>query len=145
MKELDINFFRYISICSMIYEEIFNTSFLNSGVTYKENQSFLDDLSNKNNSKINQIILQINLLNFENKIIYIIGEFIKYKNKALCQLFPVLFRHKQLLVIKNKLTNSNSFENWRNEDNNRIWKEIILIFNLLFMKMKRKRIINLLI
>ena len=111
-----INFFRYISICSMIYEEIFNTSFSNSGVSLKENQIFLDDLSSKNNSEINQIIIQLNLLNFENKIIYILGEFSKFKNKTLCQLFPQIFRSKQLLIIKNKITNSKYFKSWSNEE-----------------------------
>ena len=110
-----INFCRYISICSMIYEEIFNTSLSSGGITLKENQIFLDDLSNKNNSEFNQIIIQIDLLNFENKIIYIIGEFAKYKDKALCQLFPNIFRNKQLLLIKKKIINSNSFKNLENK------------------------------
>ena len=106
-----INFFRYISICSMIYEEIFNISLSNGGITLKENQIFLDDLSNKNKSELNQIIIQLDLLNFENKIIYIVGEFAKYKDKALCQLFPNIFRNKQLLLIKKKIINSNNFQN----------------------------------
>ena len=106
-----INFFRYISICSMIYEEIFNISLSSGGITLKDNQIFLDDLSNKNKSELNQIIIQLDLLNFENKIIYIVGEFAKYKDKALCQLFPNIFRNKQLLLIKKKIINSNHFQN----------------------------------
>ena len=110
-----INFSRYISICSMIYEEIFNTTLSNNQISLKENQIFLDDLNNKSNIEINQIIIQIDLLNFEIKIIYIIGEFSKYKNKSLCQLFPNVFRTKQLLLIKNKIINLKNGRNAKNE------------------------------
>ena len=112
-----INFFRYISICTMIYEEIFNTTISTTGITLKENQIFLDNLSNKNNSTLNEIIIQLDLLNLENKIIYVIGEFSKYKNRALCQLFPNIFRSKQLMMIKKKLSNLKNFENDINDKN----------------------------
>ena len=71
-------------------------------MSLKENQLFLDDLSNKNNNELNQIIIELDMLNFENKIIYIIGEYAKYKDKNLCKLFPNIFRNKQLLIIKKK-------------------------------------------
>ena len=100
-----INFYKYISICSMIYEEIFNVSLSNGGVSLKENPIFLDDMSNKN-AGLNQIIIQLNLLNFENMIIYIVGEFAKYKGKALCQLFPNIFKTQQLSIMKNKIMNA---------------------------------------
>ena len=101
-----INFFKYISICSMIYEEIFNVSLSNGGISLKENQIFLDDISNKNGIILNQIIINLDLLNFENKIIYITGELAKYKGKALCQLFPNIFKSQQLSIMKNKIMNS---------------------------------------
>ena len=101
-----INFFKHISICTMIYEEIFNISLSNGGLTLKENQIFLDDLSNKNSLNSNQIILELDLLNFQEKIIYITGELAKYKNKALCQLFPNAFKIQQLLIMKNKIMNA---------------------------------------
>ena len=106
-----INFFRYISICTMIYEEIFNITLTNGGVALKENQLFLDDLSNKNNNELNQIIIQLDLLKLQNKIIYAVGEFNKYKNKTLCQLFPNIFRNKQLIIIKKKILNSKHYKN----------------------------------
>ena len=98
-----INFFNQISICTMIYEEIFNVTLSNGGLSLKDNQIFLDGLNNK--TELNQIIIQLELLNFENKIIYIIGEFAKYRNKPLCKLFPNIFRSKQLLMMKNKIIN----------------------------------------
>ena len=110
-----INFYKYISICSMIYEEIFNVSLSNGGISLKENQIFLDDISNKNNTSLNQIIIQLDLLSFENKIIYITGELAKYKDKDLCQLFPNLFKTQQFILIKNKIMNSN-FLRYINKD-----------------------------
>ena len=101
-----ISFYKYISICSMLYEEIFNSSLSNGGMTLKENQIFLDNISNKNNIGINQLIIQLDLLSFENKIIYITGELSKYKGKALCQLFPNIFKAQQLSIMKNKIMNS---------------------------------------
>ena len=65
-----INFCRYISLCSMIYEEIFNSTLSNGSISLRENQLFLDELSNKNNNELNQIIIELDILNLENKIIY---------------------------------------------------------------------------
>ena len=107
------NFYRHISICTMIYEEIFNVTLSNVGLSLKENPVFLDDI-NKKNINLNQIIIQLNLLTFENKIIYIIGEFSKYKDKALCQLFPNIFRNKQLLLIKDKIVNQKYYKKRNN-------------------------------
>ena len=101
-----INFNKYISICSMIYEEIFNVTLSNGGVSLKENQIFLDNISNKNNMEMNQIIIHLDLLSFEDKIIYITGERSKYKGKTLCQLFPNIFKAQQLSIMKNKIMNS---------------------------------------
>ena len=102
-----ISFYKYISICSMIYEEIFNTSLSNGGLTLKENQFFLDDISNKNNSILdNQIIIKLNLLSFENKIIYITGDFAKYNGKKLCQLIPNAFKVQEISLMKKKIMNS---------------------------------------
>ena len=109
-----INFFKDISICTIIYEEIFNIRLNNNGTSLKENQLILEILSNRNNNELNQIIIQLDLLYFENRIIYIVGEFSKYKNKTLCQLFPNIFRSKQLSIIKNTVINSKFFKNNEN-------------------------------
>ena len=111
-----VNFCKHISISTMIYEEIFNVTLSNSGLPLKDNPVFLDDISKKQSSELNQIIIQLDLLTFENKIIYIIGEFSKYKNKALCQLFPNIFRSKQLLIIKDKIMNQKYYKKINNEN-----------------------------
>ena len=43
-----INFFHHMSICTMIYEEIFNVTLSSVGLPLKDNQIYSDDLSNKN-------------------------------------------------------------------------------------------------
>ena len=105
-----INFRSQISICKMIYEEIFNVIISNGGLPLKDNPLFLDELSKKSKFEINEIIIQLDILTFENKIIYIIGELSKYKNNALCQLFPNIFRVKQLHLIKDKIMNKKCFK-----------------------------------
>ena len=138
-----INFFRYISICTMIYEEIFNITLSSSGLSLKENQAFLDDLNNKNYQELNQIIIQTDLLNFENRIIYIIGELAKYKDKCLCKLFPHIFRRKQISIIQNKILNSkyikadtdnNNLNNFFNNNNLNIDNQYINFMFIIFDK-----------
>ena len=114
-REGVVDFFRYISICTLIYEEIFNITLANGHLTIKENQILLENLFNKNN-EMNQLVIQLDLLKFENKIIYIVGEFAKYKNKTLCQLFPYIFRSKQILLIKKIITNSKFYKNIKDEE-----------------------------
>ena len=105
-----IDFCSHISICKMIYEEIFNVTISNGGLPLKDNPIFLDELSKKSKFELNEIIIQLDILTFENKIIYIIGELSKYKNNALCQLFPNTFRAKQLYLIKDKIMNQQFFK-----------------------------------
>ena len=143
-----INFFKYISICSMIYEEIFNCSLSSGGITLKENQIFLDDLSNKNSIDLNQIIIQLDLLSFENRILYIVGELAKYKGKALCQLFPNIFKMQQLNIMKNKIMNSkylttinkdkDFFHNYTNKGKNND-EQYICLQLLIYDEIKHKK------
>ena len=144
-----INLFKYISICSMIYEEIFNVTLSNGGISLKENQMFLDDILNKNGLNLNQIIIQLDLLSFENKIIYIIGELAKYKGKALCQLFPNIFKTKQLSLMKNKIMNSKNlasitkdkdfFQNNFNSKGNKIEDQYICLDLLIYDEVNHKK------
>ena len=139
-----INFSRYISICTMLYEEIFNTTLSGGGISLKENQLFLEDLSNKNNNELNQIIIELDMLNFENKIIYIIGEYAKYKGKNLCKLFPNIFRSKQLLIIKKKILNLKYFESKDNESQqndptNKVIQKQYIYFQFIINDMEESR------
>ena len=113
-----INFVKYISICTMIYEELFNTTISNSGISLKDNYIFLEDLTNKNYNHLNQIVIEFNVLNMESKIIYITGDLSKFRNKPLCQLFPNLFKNKQLSIIKNTILNSKIFSSGADKDKN---------------------------
>ena len=144
-----INFYKYISICTMIYEEIFNLSLSNGGISLKENQIFLDDISNKNSINLNQIIIELNLLNFEEKIIYILGELSKYNGKSLCQLFPNVFKTHQLTIMKNKIMNAKSlsfinkdkdfFKNNLNNKGKSIDEQYICLDLLIYDEIKHKK------
>jgi len=129
-----INFFRHISICTLIYEEIFNVIISNTREPIKDNQVLLDNLSNADYHDLNQMIIQLDLLHFENKIIYIIGELSKHKDKPLCQLFPNVFRKKQLSIIKNKILDSKSFKRKntpQNENENQYFELKVVIYDMI--------------
>ena len=99
----------------------------------------MNDLSNKNYYDLNQMIIQLDLLHFENKIIYIIGELSKYKDKPLCQLFPNVFRKKQLSIIKNKILDSKSFKRKntvQNENDNQYFELKFVIYEIIENKKK---------
>ena len=118
----------------MIYEEIFNVIISNTREPIKDNQILLDNLSNVDYHDLNQMIIQLDLLHFENKIIYIIGELSKYKDKPLCQLFPNVFRKKQLSIIKNKILDSKSFKRRntpQNENENQYFELKVVIYEMI--------------
>ena len=118
----------------MIYEEIFNVIISNTREPIKDNQVLLDNLSNVDYHDLNQMIIQLDLLHFENKIIYIIGELSKYKDKPLCQLFPNVFRKKQLSIIKNKILDSKSFKRRntpQNENENQYFELKVVIYEMI--------------
>ena len=140
-----INFFRHISICTLIYEELFNVIISNSREPIKDNQIFLDDLSNVNYHDLNLMIIQLDLLHFENKIIYIIGELSKYKDKPLCQLFPNVFRKKQLSIIKNKILNLKSFKrkNTTKNENDSQYIELKFVIYEIIENKKKYRLLKL--
>jgi len=94
-------------ICSLLYEELFNEPFANSGIYIREGANFLEDLINNNDKNSKQITLEINIQNLKMKIIRAGGYFNKYENYDLCDFFPNIFKNRQLIEIKNILLNSN--------------------------------------
>ena len=97
-----------IIICSLFYEELFNDSISNSGNYIRESPNILENLVNINNKNIKQITLEINIQNFETKIIRAGGYMSKYENQNIVDLFPSVFKNQQILDLKNLLLNSNN-------------------------------------
>ena len=86
-----------LSICSFFYEELYNESYSNSGIFFRESPNLLEDLINNNYKNSKQITLEINILNFQIKIIRAGGIMNKYENNSFFDFF-VLFLKKSKLV-----------------------------------------------
>ena len=113
-----------LTVCSIFYEEIFNTSISNSNAPLRDNIQYMEDnfLHNKNKND-NIISLSFNLNNENCKIIRVGKDLSWLLNKNLFDIFPLIFKQYQknlfLLSILNKFD--------ANELNNQI--KINEIFN----------------
>ena len=76
-----------LTICSLFYEELYNETFSGSGISIRNKTNLLEDLINNNYKNANQITLEINLLNFQIKIIRAGGYFNKYENNNFFNFF----------------------------------------------------------
>ena len=86
-----------ILICSVIYEEIYNTTLNNSQIPIRENIQPLEDIFYNNSNKINKIIsLVVDLTNKTCKIIRAGKGLYPYINTNLFDLFPLIFKQYQI-------------------------------------------------
>ena len=102
-----LNCSNLITICSIFYEELYNESLSNSRIYIRDSQNLLEDLINNNYKNQKIISLEIDLQNFKVKIIRAGGHINKYENNYLFDLFPEIFKNKQILTFKKILLNSN--------------------------------------
>ena len=108
-----------LTICSLFYEELYNEPISNSRIYIRDSQNLLDDLIN-NNIKNNKLItLEITAQHFIVKIIRAGGFLNKYENYSLFDLFPEIFRKKQIIMMKKILLNSDSDFQKSKIDNNK--------------------------
>ena len=96
-----------LTICSLFYEELFNESISNSGNYIRESPNILEDLINNNYKNSKQITLEVNIEDFKIIIIRAGGYLNKYENYSIEEIFPLIFKNKQIIEIKNLLLNSN--------------------------------------
>jgi len=109
------NFKNMITVCSIIYEEIFNKALSSSNIPLRENIQPLEDIfCNNKQSKI--ISLLLNIVNEKCKIIRVGKDLSDHVNQNLFDLFPIIFKDYQ---IKHFLTSilDNFEENINNQEN----------------------------
>ena len=130
LSEFSDNFKELITICSLFYEELYNTTLSGSGIQIRENPVLIEELlfsSLKNKDKIS---LEINIRDFSSLIIRAGGKLSKYINQNFYNLFPTILKNKQILdfkkiilnsktLIKNK-KNNNDNNNHNNQPNNNV-------------------------
>ena len=109
------NFKNMITICSIIYEEIFNKSLNNSNIPIRENIQPLEDIfcNNKQNKLIS---LSVNLINEKCKIIRIGKDLSDHVNHNLFDLFPLIFKDYQTKLFLSSILD-NFDENINNQEN----------------------------
>ena len=104
-----------ISACSIIYEEIFNTTLNNSQIPLRDNIQPLEDIFRNNSSRNDKIIsLFVDLNNKKCNIIRAGRGLSAYINKNLFDLFPLIFQQYQInCFLSSVLTN---FDNTLNKN-----------------------------
>ena len=97
-KTSNCNFKNLITICSIIYEEIFNKAISNSNIPIRDNIQILEEIFYNNN--INKIIsLSVNLVNGECNIIRVGKDLSSHINQNLFDLFPIIFKDYQITLF----------------------------------------------
>ena len=107
-----------LTICSLFYEELYNESISNSGIYIREASNILEDLINNNFRNSQQITLEINIQNLQVKIIRAGGYMNIYENSNLFDLFPLIFKTRQINQLKDLLLNSNNNSKIKENNNN---------------------------
>ena len=102
-----------VLICSIIYEEIFNTKLNNSQLPIRENIQPLEDIFYNNSNKINKIIsLSLEITNKTCKIIRAGKGLYSELNTNLFDLFPLAFKEYQIDLFMDRIL---KFENMPNK------------------------------
>ena len=83
-----INYMYLISICSLLYEEIFNKALSNYSIPIRENTQLHEDILKNYFRQNNSITLKFNLKTIECKIIYAAKELFEFTNNNFYDLFP---------------------------------------------------------
>ena len=92
-----------LTICSLFYEELFNETISNSGVSIKDNPNLFEDLINNNYKNSRQITLKLDILDFGVKIIRAGGHLNKYENKNFFDVFASIAKNNQIFEMKKTL------------------------------------------
>ena len=109
-----------ILVCSIVYEEIFNTTLHNSQLPLRDNIQPFEDIFHNNYNKINKIItLSVDLTNNNCKILRAGKGLNSYINTDLFDLFPLVFKEYQInLFMSSILENFELIENKEDINNN---------------------------
>ena len=100
-----------LAVCTLFYEELYNDSLSSSGMVFRESPNLLEDLIINNSRNSKQITLEINVLNFEIKILRAGGVMNKYENSNFFDFLCPIFKKKQISEMKKILFQSNSKPN----------------------------------
>ena len=117
-----INCMYLISICSLLYEEIFNKALSNYSIPIRENTQLHEDIFKNFIRQNNNITLNFNLKTIECKIIYAAKELFECVGNNFYDLFPNQLKE---VLIQNFCDNILNFKemNLKNNRNNKLIKK----------------------
>ena len=98
---------KLLTICSIFYEELYNEPISNSGIYIRDSPNLLDELFNNNYGESREITFELNFINFKMSIIRAGGHMNKHENQNLFELFPSIFKNRQILETKKIILNYN--------------------------------------
>ena len=104
-REGTSNFSYLLNICSLLYEEIFNTASSGNSIPIRENPQLIEDVIKNFMKQNNFIILNFNLKTFECKILNSGYQLIDYINKNFYDLFPNQIKAKLIQDFNNAILN----------------------------------------
>jgi hypothetical protein len=113
-----------LTICSLFYEELYNETISNSGVTIRDSANILEELITNNSKNSNQITLEINIQSFNVKIIRAGGEMNKYVNKNFFEFFPSILKNKQIIDMKSLLFYSDDYSSKKSQKSKKKHKKL---------------------
>ena len=96
-----------LSACSIIYEELFNTTISNSQTPLRDNIQQLEDIFNSNSNKNNNTISLSYYMNSKTcKIIRVGKDLCCHLNKNLFDVFPLIFKQYQINLFQTNILNN---------------------------------------
>ena len=116
----------FLLACSIIYEEIFNTTINNSQMPIRDNIQPLEDVFSLTNKNNNIITLEMDLIDYNCKIIRAGKGLYSYINKNLYDLFPNIFKKYQINIFLNSIFTGFNNEQDKEEENENNTKKNIL-------------------
>ena len=103
-----INCMYLISVCSLLYEEIFNKVLSNYSIPIRENTQLHEDILKNFMRQNNNITLNFNLKTIECKIVYAAKELFPYINHSFYELFPNQLKEVLIQHFCDNILNYNS-------------------------------------
>ena len=129
-----INCSYLISICSLLYEEIFNQTLSNSSIPIRENIQLHEDILKHYLKQNNNITLNFNLKSMECNIIYGANQMYEYRNTNFYELFPnqfkdILIKNFCDIILNSKEKNTSKQTKKKSKSNKKRYIEHTLLIN----------------
>ena len=148
-KEEGVTNYTYlVSICSLLYEEIFNKTLSTYAIPIRENGQLHEDILKQFYKQNNNIILKLNLKTIECKIIYAAKELFDFANSNFYDLFPhqlkeVLIKNFCDIILNSKESKLTRQNNKNSKKNKKTYIEPTLLIKNVIGNVNYYRTLNL--